>query len=172
MVWLLVVNADPEWTLPASRAILSPPLHLHQWPDVDKHTVHWCSKSKWQREASGGLCGLEWDLGGKVNRSTSLLWIFAFCSHRDAWRHLKSMNSLRCMDIYEKVSVSAVFLGRSKERTYTFHQVQLRTRTIMNHYKQETWVSSLGYSFLWGLMWLICQLGSQVPRMETEPCYC
>ena len=118
--------------LPASGAILSPPLHLHQWPGVDKHTVHWCSKSKWQREASGGLCGLEWDLGGKVSRSTSLLlWIFAFCSHRDAWRHLKSMNSLKCMDIYEKVSVCS-FPG--KEYGEDIH-ISSGSITNKNHYE-------------------------------------
>lgn len=88
--------------------------------------------------------------------------------HGDTWSPWIAWNVWTSM----RRSVSAVFLGRSTERTYTFHQVRLRTRTIMNHYEQETWVSSLGYSFLWSLMWLICQLGSQVPRMETEPCYC
>lgn len=41
-----------------------------------------------------------------MNKSTSLLLsIFASGSHRGAWRHLKSMNRLKCMDLYEKVSV-------------------------------------------------------------------
>ena len=161
----LIVGYHHEWVLPASRAILSPPLGLHQWPGVDKHTVHWCSKSKWQTEASGGLCGLEWDLGGKVNRSTRLLlWIFASCSHRGVWARLKFMKSLKYMDIYEKVGVCMFSWGVRREHTHSIRFSELSLLT-----NKDTWVSSLGYSFLWDLMWIICQLGSEFPRMETEP---
>ena len=157
----LIVGYHHEWVLPASRAILSPPLGLHQWPGVDKHTVHWCSKSKWQTEASGGLCGLEWDLGGKVNRSTRLLlWIFASCSHRGVWARLKSMKSLKYMDIYEKVGVCMFSWGVRREHTHSIRFSELSVneqrhlsfkpglllsvRPHVNHLPAGVWVSSHG----------------------------
>ena len=95
-----------------------------------------------------------------MNRSTRLLLsIFASGSHRGAWRHLKSMNRLKCMDLYEKVSV-CMFSWEGVRRGHT-HFIRFSEPLLFRTKKPEfqAWVTpfceaSCDSFASWGLSFL------------------